>query len=83
MQKDFDKVKKFDLYDKMKGNKCEYLEYLIKTTALKDQLEVAIEQVNSFNEREQLLNQPQSEYQELYQLQTNFKPFSKIWELVN
>ena len=56
-------------------------EYAIETNHLKDQIEKAIDQVKSFNERELLFKQPQSEYHDLNELQKDFEPYNKLWDL--
>jgi len=69
----FMQIRKFSNYINVK-------EYAIETNHLKDQIEKAFDQVRSFNEREVLFKQPQSEYHDLNELQKDFEPFNKMWE---
>lgn len=56
-------------------------EYAIETNHFKDQIDKAVDQVKSFNEREALFKQAQSEYHDLNELQKDFEPFNKLWDI--
>lgn len=53
----------------------------METQFLKDRIESAIQQVKSFNEREELFNQNLSEYVDLDTVNEEFEPFFKMWEI--
>ena len=69
----FSQIKAFNNYSSVK-------EYAIETNHLKDQIEKAVDQVKSFNEREALFKQALSEYHDLNELQKDFEPFNKLWD---
>lgn len=70
----FREIKKFNVYENVK-------DYAIETQSLRDQIEKAFVQIKSFNEREVLFKQQVSEYQDLLDLNGDFEPFFKMWEL--
>lgn len=72
----YEKVKKFNDYSQMNY----YLDIL---ESLRSQIDDAIIESQIFNKREQLLKLSLTENQDLNLLAMNFKPFYRIWYLVN
>lgn len=65
-------VQKFDDFGKV--NECAK-----EVFTLKDRLQKATDKVTSFNERELLFKQPQSDYEELNILKKDFSSYDKLW----
>ena len=72
----FEKIQGFNDYKKIK-------ECVISVSQLNEQLGDLAEQVKSFNERESLFKLPISKYSELTQLNKDFQPYLRLWNLAN